>query len=76
MDTMPGAADMIADALPIPDLSTWVPTDKDLHVETHAPILWHEPFPPSVQVTLVSWDNPKGTVTNSNLELLAASIAH
>ena len=32
-------------------------------------------FPPHLQAALVTWENPKGTVTNSDLEL-AATIAH
>jgi hypothetical protein len=38
-------------------------------------IVWRAPFPPAVQNKLVSYDNPTGTVTNSDLEL-AATIAH
>ena len=42
---------------------------------THAPIVWRAPFPPQLQAALVTWENPKGTITNSDLEL-AATIAH
>ena len=39
------------------------------------PILWRHPFPCWVQDRLVSFDNPSGDITNSDLEL-AGSIAH
>jgi hypothetical protein len=39
------------------------------------PLVWREPFPPNVQADVVSFDNPKGTVTNSDLEL-AGTIVH
>jgi hypothetical protein len=42
---------------------------------TIAPLLWRSPFPPVLQTRLVSYANPDGTITNSNLEL-AASVAH
>ena len=32
------------------------------------PHAWHHPFPPNVQADLVSFDNPHGEVTNSNLK--------
>jgi hypothetical protein len=38
-------------------------------------IVWRAPFPSTVQERLVSYDNPKGTVTSSDLELVA-TIAH
>jgi hypothetical protein len=41
----------------------------------HAPVLWRQPFPLSIQQQLVSFTNPTGTVTNSDLEL-AGVIAH
>ena len=47
----------------------------DVTMDVHAPILWHLPFPPHIQDALVSWDNPTGSITNSDLEL-AASVAH
>ena len=31
--------------------------------------VWRAPFPGDVQANLVSWDQPKGTITNSDLEL-------
>jgi hypothetical protein len=46
------------------------PLDKQL-----APIVWHCPFPSSVQDEVVSEDNPKGKLTNSDIEL-AATLAH
>ena len=33
------------------------------------PCLWQSPFPPSVQDDLVSFKNPTGSITNSDLEL-------
>jgi hypothetical protein len=39
------------------------------------PILWRAPFPPAVTAKLVSFKNPQGSITNSDLEL-AATIAH
>jgi hypothetical protein len=38
-------------------------------------IVWRSPFPDVVQKKLVSFNNPTGTVTNSDLEL-TATIAH
>ena len=34
--------------------------------------LWRVPFPPAIQERLVSWENPTGSITNSDLELAAA----
>ena len=34
-----------------------------------SPILWRSPFPTPVVKSLVSFDNPSGTITNSDLEL-------
>jgi hypothetical protein len=39
------------------------------------PILWRAPFTQSLQDMLVSYSNPSGTITNSDLEL-AGTIAH
>ena len=47
-------------------------------LKTHSlasPILWRTPFPDYIQQLLVSERNPKGTITNSDLEL-AGTIAH
>jgi len=44
-------------------------TDKIL------PVLWRQPFTKVVQKQLVSFDNPTGTISNSDLEL-AGSVAH
>jgi hypothetical protein len=35
------------------------------------PTLWRHPFPPFVHQKLVTWENPTGSVSNSDLELLA-----
>ena len=32
------------------------------------PLLWRKSFPPDVSAAVVSWDNPRGTLTNSDLE--------
>ena len=42
---------------------------------TSAPIIWRQQFPDSVARSLVSFDNPNGTLSISDLEL-AAVIAH
>jgi hypothetical protein len=39
-------------------------------------LLWRAPFPPEVQLKLVSTRNPRGTVTNSDLELAATIAQH
>jgi hypothetical protein len=38
--------------------------------------LWREPFPLQVQSKLITWDNPKGSLTNSDLELAGAVAQH
>jgi hypothetical protein len=43
---------------------------------TIAPLLWRSPFPPAVQTRLVSFSNPGGTITNSDLELAASVAQH
>ena len=42
---------------------------------THASYLWRSPFPDSITRRLVTWDNPSGTLTNSDLEL-AGAVTH
>ena len=32
------------------------------------PHVWRQPFPADIQANLVSFDNPKGSITNSDLE--------
>ena len=39
------------------------------------PVLWRSPFPSNIQAQLVTYDNPAGRITNSDLEL-AATTAH
>jgi hypothetical protein len=41
---------------------------------TIQPLLWHSPFEPLITNQLVTFANPSGTITNSDLDL-AASIA-
>ena len=38
------------------------------------PILWRDPFPQDIVDSLITFDNPRGTITNSDLEL-AGSVA-
>ena len=45
--------------------------DEDL-----PPLLWREPFPEHVQSRLVSFSNPTGTITNSDLELAGTIAQH
>ena len=40
------------------------------------PILWRAPFPSDIQQRLVSWDNPTGDITNSDLELAGVLAQH
>jgi hypothetical protein len=40
------------------------------------PLLWRAPFPAHVQAQLVSWLNPDGTITNSDLELAGTIAQH
>ena len=61
----------------------WFPPVKPqpLSIRSHKsqeltnPILWRARFPDSIQSQLVSYDNPAGTITNSDLEL-AGAVAH
>ncbi len=46
----------------------WFPTSL-AQGPTH-PLIWHSPFSPSIQKDLVSSQNPQGSLTNSDLELL------
>jgi hypothetical protein len=48
----------------------WFPMDEHL-----APIIWRHQFPPEIQDEVVSEDNPRGKITNSDLEL-AATFVH
>ena len=41
----------------------------------HPPYDWREPFPPHIQASLISEQNPRGTITNSDLEIVA-TIGH
>jgi len=50
----------------------WLPAITNSNLK---PMLWRAQFPESIQQDLVSWRNPTGTVTNSNLEL-AGGIGH
>lgn len=50
----------------------WLPATTNSNV---TPILWRAPFPQHIQDRLVSWTNPQGDITNSDLEL-AGLVAH
>ena len=39
------------------------------------PVCWRAPFPTDLQEALVSFENPHGTINNSELEL-AATVLH
>ena len=41
-----------------------------IHPRTPGPTVWRCPFPPHVTAALASFDNPAGTINNSELELL------
>ena len=43
----------------------WLPQPHSLE----PPLVWRHPFPEHIQSALVSFDNPAGTITNSDLEL-------
>lgn len=40
------------------------------------PLLWRSEFPPCIRDQLVSWSNPTGTITNSDLELAGTIAQH
>jgi hypothetical protein len=40
------------------------------------PILWQGPFPEDIQQRLVTFDNPKGDINNSELELATSVAQH
>jgi hypothetical protein len=50
----------------------WLPAVTNLHLE---PTLWLSKFPHNITMNWVSFDNPNGTINNSQLEL-AGGIAH
>eukprot|EP00978_Attheya_sp_CCMP212_P019718 scaffold55486_cov39-Attheya_sp.AAC.1 len=55
---------------------TLAPCDQEGRLpQLQQPILWRAQFPKHIQKELVSFSNPRGRITNSNLEL-AGSIAH
>jgi hypothetical protein len=54
----------------------WLPpTYPTEHEPDHSPIVWRQPFPAKIAQKVVSFDNPSGTVSNSDLEL-AGTIGH
>jgi hypothetical protein len=54
---------------------TLAPCDQCRLPQLQQPILWRAQFPKHIQTELVSFSNPRGRITNSDLEL-AGSIAH
>jgi hypothetical protein len=42
----------------------------------HQPVLWRAPFDQPTQQSLVSWTNPTGTISNSDLELAGTIAQH
>jgi len=52
----------------------WVATD--IHPQPFPPIIWRARFCPKVKAALVSSDNPKGSLTNSDLELAGYIAGH
>ena len=40
------------------------------------PIVWRDIFPEDMSASLVSWENPTGKVTNSDIELAGRLIFH
>ena len=51
----------------------WLPPREEDRLTQ--PIVWRAPFPTNVQMQVVSTLNPKGKITNSNLELAATICA-
>jgi hypothetical protein len=51
-------------------------TSPDSGGSNDAPILWRARFPADITSNLVSWSNPTGTITNSDLELAGTIIEH
>jgi hypothetical protein len=56
----------------------WFPTTTNLHerndTNCHGPLLWRAPFDKDISADLVTYANPQGTVTNSDLELAAGLV--
>jgi hypothetical protein len=46
------------------------------NASTARPIVSRAPFDPATTAELVSWTNPHGTVTNSDLELAGSLVLH
>ena len=44
----------------------WLPGTKAL-----APVVWRVEWPQDIKDALITWDNPRGTITNSDLEMAA-----
>ena len=56
----------------------WLPSESAIprtHLENH-PIVWRMPFPASITRDLASFENPKGPITNSDLELAGSLLHH
>ena len=68
---------MIPGPTPIPQILPPQPSAARLYLNPIAahPIVWQTPFPKYIVDSLISWQNPQGTVNNSGLEL-AGGIIH
>ena len=53
----------------------FIPSSNPIDDDDVVPILWRKPFPIKIEKKLVSFSNPTGSITNSDLEL-CGNIAH
>jgi hypothetical protein len=53
----------------------WLPDPNLNPMVSHPPILWRQTFPTSIQDNFCSFNNPTGSITNSDLEL-AGNVGH
>jgi hypothetical protein len=70
-EIIPGEPDYMgsADAAGIGMGGVWLPDTGQSHAASHPPILWRSPFPQFVRDNLSCFQNPSGSITNSDLEL-------
>jgi len=52
------------------------PVPSPPHASTTHPVVWRARFDPAITANLVSWNNPHGTITNSDLELAGSLLHH
>ena len=67
---LPGPTTIPRELPPQPSAAQTPPNTKGVH-----PIVWCMPYPKDIVGCLVSWTNPQGKVTNSELEL-AGDVVH